>query len=215
MSIDAIDAAFIGRCALHDGPAAECRETPAPGGRVSAVEPAPAAHRPAATPAAATEPLQPAMPTGPVLDRLLVAAWPQWNRLADTVEEARTRGRRVIAVAGGEPGEGRSTLVAGLVRVLRDRGRAVVETGPDGIDAAQQPAHDKRIVLVDAGIWFPPGPIRRQRLTIASLGCEAVILVRRADRQAAPAREAVLESLGIEVLGEVVSFATAPETETE
>jgi hypothetical protein len=101
--------------------------------------------------------------------------------------------------------------VAGLVRILRGRGRDVVEIGPEGIGGAIEPTHDKRIVLVDAGIWFPPGPIRRQRLAVASLGCEAAILVRRADRQPAPAREAVLESLGIEVLGEVVSFAAASE----
>lgn len=255
MSIDAIDAAFMGRCGLASGPAAgpltggplgstsghrDPVERPASieagpptaGGPVALAaraEPPPGLAEPvyslaeplpglAEPPVPAPQMLVPEPPrqtvaAGTVLDRLLVVAWPQWNRLAETVEGARARGRRVIAVAGGERSEGRSTLVAGLARVLRARGREVVETGPDGLGAAREPSHDKRIVIVDAGIWFPPGPIRRQRLTVASLGCEAAILVRRACRPAAPTREAVLESLGIEVLGEVVSFATPTEIE--
>ncbi|MFM7137904.1 MAG: hypothetical protein ACKO1M_12685, partial [Planctomycetota bacterium] len=68
---------------------------------------------------------------------------------------------------------------------------------------------DKRIVLVDAGIWFPPGPIRRQRLLMASLGCDAAILTRRADREPAPAWAAALAAVGVTVLGEVITFATA------
>lgn len=219
MTIDAIDAAFIGRWEKGLMPQRATRSPTDSSPR------SPAAHKPDPAPADdVPEPLpcgeqplpEPRCPDGgSVLDRLLHAAWPQWNRLAETVEEARSRGRRVIAITGGEPREGRSTLVAGLARVLRARGRDVVEAGPEAGGGASEPTHDKRIVLVDAGIWFPPGPIRRQRLVVASLGCEAAILVRRADRQAAPAREAVLESLGIEVLGEVVSFSpAAPPTAT-
>jgi hypothetical protein len=215
MSIDAIDAAFIERCG-RGGPA--FRGRPAV---VRVAEPreneVPVAWTPAAAPISAPhsgcDESRAAAPTGDtatesIVDRLLATARPQWNRLAETIEEARGRGRRVIAVAGGEPGEGRSTLVAGLARVLRGRGQDVVATGAEGIGAATHATHDRRIVLVDAGIWFPPGPVRRQRLAVASLGCEAAILVRRADRQPAPAREAALAALGIEVLGEVVSFAS-------
>jgi hypothetical protein len=208
MSIDAIDAAFLGRWGQDARPPAAVH---APD---SMPEPLVAAHgqpAPARVASSIPEPTPASVMMGSVLEQLLAAAGPQWNRLAETVEGARSRGRRVIAVTGAERGEGRSTLVAGLVHVLRARGRDVVEIGPEQIGGSVEPTHDKRIVIVDAGIWFPPGPIRRQRLAVASMGCEAAILVRRADRQPAPAREVVLESLGIEVLGEVVSFAPASE----
>lgn len=213
MSIDAIDAAFLGRWgrdaeARLPARAPECQAGPRAAPRDPAAMDVVAQPAPLAEPVVA-ERMPPGAMAGSVLERLLATAGPQWNRLAETVEGARSRGRRVIAVTGAERGEGRSTLVAGLAHVLRDRGRDVVEIGPEGIGGTAEPTHDKRIVLVDAGIWFPPGPIRRQRLVVASLGCEAAILVRRADRQAVPAREAVLESLGIEVLGEVVSFGSA------
>jgi hypothetical protein len=44
---------------------------------------------------------------------------------------------------------------------------------------------------------------------MASLGCDAAILVRRADREPAPARAAALAAVGVTVLGEVVTFAPA------
>ena len=148
--------------------------------------------------------------------RLLAAEARQWSVLAAEVETARLAGRRVIGVAGGERAEGRTTLVACLANTLRDRGRDVavlaastVRTGLLGAPADGGRPHDKRIVLVDAGIWFPPGPIRRQRLLIASLGCDAAILVRRADREPAPAWAAALSAVGVSVLGEVVTCATA------
>jgi hypothetical protein len=122
----------------------------------------------------------------------------------------------VIAVAGCERGEGRTTLLQCLAATLQDRGRDVVCVEPTDVAASRETSrgtavgggatHDKRIVLVDAGIWFPPGPIRRQRLVVASLGSEAVILTRRADRPGAGSRAALLAALGIEVLGEVVTF---------
>ena len=205
--LDQIDAAFLARW-----------QTAAP--------PAAAAVVPTPTPAAAAEelpPMQaeappidelPALPSAPdattVADRLLAAAWPEWNGLAAHVESARLRGRRVFAIAGGEPREGRSTLVECLAATLRVRGRDVLCTTPTGVMSVTAPdsgpAHDKRIVLVDAGIWFPAGPIRRQWLAACTLGCDAAILVRKADRKPAVARRAALEAFGVEVLGEVLTF---------
>ncbi len=168
------------------------------------------------------EPVVPAVPAGDgsVVDRLLRAAWSEWNGLAAHVEAARLRGRRVCAVAGGEPREGRTTLVQCLAAVLRERGRDVTCATPQELTAAAASdsghSHDKRIVLVDAGIWFPPGPIRRHWLARSVVGSEAAILVRRADRPSAAARHTVLESLGIEVLGEVLTFTDdVPSAATE
>lgn len=147
-----------------------------------------------------------------LVDTLLASAAGEWNSLAAEVEAARQRGRRVIAVVGSEPGEGRTTIVAGLVQSLASRGRDAVSCTPAGlpatVDAAAGPAHGKRIVIVDAGIWFPPGPIRRQRLMLASLGCDAAILVRPAHRPEAAAWAVALAAIGVEPLGEVVSFTT-------
>jgi len=162
-----------------------------------------------AGPAAASAGPEPG-PDADLLERLLAAAWPQWNTVADRVEAARGRGRRVVAVAGSEPGEGRTTLVEGLAQVLRGRGREVICTDAVALDSASAcgAPHDKRVVLVDAGIWFPAGPIRRQLLAVATRGCDAAILTRRADRPAHAARETALAAIGVELLGEVVTFAT-------
>jgi hypothetical protein len=120
----------------------------------------------------------------------------------------------VIAVAGSEPREGRSTLVACLALTLEARGGDVVCIDPPDLAAAVAAdhgrCHDRRVVLVDAGVWFPPGPIRRQWLVVATLGCEAAILVARGQGRSA-ARAAALEAIGIEVLGEVLTFTPAPE----
>lgn len=150
---------------------------------------------------------------GGIVPRLLAAARPQWESLAGRLEDARLRGRRVIAVAGGTAGEGRSTLVDCLVAVLRSRGRDVLRLGPTDVAArtGTGPTHDKRIMLVDAGIWFPPGPIRRPRLFAVSQGCDAAILVRRAGATATASWEAALAAIGIEVLGEVLTFVPAAE----
>jgi hypothetical protein len=170
-------------------------------------------------------PVEPAIPVAVRSDdgrleatarRLFERAPKQWLGLAKHVERARQRGLRVIAVAGGERGEGRSTLLACLAAALRQRGHDVLCVEPDDVQqAASGPvggglSHDTRIVLVDAGIWFPPGPIRRRRLLFTTLGHDAVILVRRAGRPCLESRAAALESLGVVVLGEVLTFA-APE----
>ena len=152
-----------------------------------------------------------------LVTRLLAAGRDQWDVLAAEVEAARHAGHRVIAVTGGERNEGRSTLVACLAAVLRGRGRDVVVLASTADLAAgdASPAdggrlHDRRIVLVDAGAWFGPGPIRRHKLLVSSLGCDAAILVRRADREPAASRGAALAAVGVAPLGEVVTFAAAP-----
>jgi len=214
MTLDTLDAAFLHRWqALPPRPS----QPPEP----TAAAPPCAAPTPPPVPAAQAEPAFPPRDdrksdfpddASPLVERLLTEAAPQWQAIADRVEAARGRGRRVIAVAGSERGEGRTTIVAALARVLRARGRDVVVSEPGPVAAG--PPHDKRIVLVDAGVWFPPGPIRRARLLVASYGCEAAILVRRADRAATAAIAAALEAIGIEPLGEVVTFAgVAAETE--
>jgi hypothetical protein len=153
----------------------------------------------------------------PLVERLLAAGRDQWNGLADEVEAARSAGHRVIAIAGGEPKEGRTTLIDCLARTLQERGRDVVLLTADAMATAadREPVdggtlHDRRIVLVDAGVWFPPGPIRRQRISMASVGCDAAILVRRADREPVHSRASALAAVGVTVLGEVVTFASSP-----
>jgi hypothetical protein len=144
----------------------------------------------------------------PFLARLLADAPLAWRRVADCVAEAHGRGRRSIAVTGSRHGEGRSTLVRGVAHLLHERGLKVeCVDAPDPGDWREDV-----LVLVDAGIWFPPGPLRRQPLAHRSLGCDAVIIVRRADQPPCPARAAMIESVGLELLGEVVTFAPAEES---
>jgi len=216
MTLDAIDRAFIARW--------ESRGPAAPPSRPPAAEPAAAPARQPARPEADPERRSESRPPpcddvgDPALvARLLVAGGREWSTLADEVEAARLAGHRAIGIAGGERSEGRSTLVACLARTLRERNRDVVvlaggmaAAGARGVPADGGRLHDTRIVLVDAGIWFPPGPIRRQRLMLESLGCDAAILVRRADRAWAPAWAAALAAVGVTVLGEVVTFARPP-----
>lgn len=216
MTLDTLDAAFLHRWQALP---------PRPSQPTEPIDAAPPGALPTPPPAPVSQPEPPSPPrtdrasdcpddASPLVERLLAEAAPQWQAIADRVEAARGRGRRVIAIAGSERGEGRTTIVAALARVLQSRGRDVVVAEPGATAAG--PPHDKRIVLVDAGVWFPPGPIRRARLLVASYGCEAVILVRRADRAAATAIDAALEAIGIELLGEVVTFAGAgAETEIE
>jgi hypothetical protein len=221
MTLDAIDRAFVARW--------QARGHAAPPSRPPVVAPA-AASPPTTAPHPDREP-DPGEPSPPRLQgvgdadlgdadlvaRLLVAGGRQWAALADEIEAARLAGHRVIGIAGGARAEGRTTLVACLARTLRGRGRDVVvlttgmaAAGPRGVPADGGRLHDKRIVLVDAGIWFPPGPFRRPRLLMASLGCDAAILVRRADREPAPAWAVALAAVGVTVLGEVLTFAGTP-----
>lgn len=213
MMLDTIDTAFVHRrrpSAAPGGntePPATCT-TPARSARRDPVvvsPAAPAAGIPQTPQTDAVADVSDA--TSPLVAALLAQARPQWTEIALAVEAARREGMRVVAVAGGEPGEGRSTLVECLAITLRRRGVQIVESDLCDLPAhVRGPTHDKRIVLVDAGIWFPVGPIRRDRLLVASLGCDAVILVRRADRPAVPAREAAATAVGIHVIGEVLTF---------
>lgn len=226
MSLDAVDAAFLRRLDARTLPAvlppAETGAWPAPPAQAPGpdpiddvpVEPAPGAPPVAARPPGGSDDVQ-----EPIVARLLAQTPEQWDALAGHVEAARQRGRRVIAVAGARTGEGRTTLLHCLAARLRSRGRdvacavphdlTVVACGADG----RRPTHDKRIVLVDAGIWFPPGPIRRALLQVSSLGCDAAILVRRSGTTGGFARQAALEALGIEVLGEVLTFTSPVDAE--
>lgn len=199
MTLDAFDQAFVARWEAR-GPT----PSPMPSAPEHAADSPPVAAR---CPIIADDPLNvdPAF-----VERLLTVARPEWESLAREVESARQDGNQVIAVTGREPGEGRSTLVACLGRVLRERNREIVirtAGGRPAHDIHHAGRHDRRIVLVDAGVWFPPGPIHRQRLLLASVGCDAAIVVRRACRPPAPAQAAALAAIGVTPLGEVVTFA--------
>lgn len=214
MTLDPFDQAFVDRWRAQLQPEPARPPAPAPESVVHA--------EPVCQPLAdASRPSHPHPILDPLALLLLDMAPAQWQALADEIEAARLAGHRVIAITGGESGEGRTTLVTCLATVLRNRGRDVtvcdatdLTTCADGVLGGGR-LHDKRIVLVDAGVWFPPGPVRRSRLVVASLGCDAAILVRRADREAAPAWAAALAAVGVEPLGEVVTFAPSQATREE
>ena len=153
----------------------------------------------------ATEPVS-AGGAGTLVDRLLRLVPQSWDHLAQRVEDAHRGGAEVIAVTGARHGEGRTTMVECLVRTLAARGRRVERL--DRVPAEPPPAERDTgsIVIVDAGVWFPGGPIRRAWLERQSLGCHAVILVRRADQPPCEARASALEAVGLTVLGEVLTM---------
>jgi len=162
MTLDAIDRAFIARWEQRVAtPASAGAGSVSAGGKPAATRETddralPAPERsdggtPTASDAAPSTPLVHA--DQGLVERLLAAGHDQWVALAAEVESARLAGHRVIAIAGGERGEGRTTLVACLARVLCDRGREVVVHASTA-DLAAGPVdgvrlHDKRIVLVD------------------------------------------------------------------
>ncbi|NDC54077.1 MAG: hypothetical protein EBZ74_07220 [Planctomycetia bacterium] len=185
MISDPVDQAFLAR---FIGPTAAPAESPPP--------------------VAGGEPRAEPLPSDPVVARLLAKCPGQWTLLAERVEAAWAGGDRLVAIAGRTRGEGRSTLVRGLAHVLRARGRC---SGFRTLAAGDRIAADPldRPALVDAGIWFPPGPVHRGRLARAASGCQAAVLVRRASEPPCPAHEAALETLGIRVLGEVETFSAA------
>ena len=146
-------------------------------------------------------------PGAPLVDRLLHAAAPAWEAIARRVEDAHAAGAFVVAVTGGRRREGRSTVVACLARTLVARGRRVEVCDRAPVDADLRA--DAPIVLVDAGIWFPGGPIRRGRVECESLGCHAAILVRQAGQPPCPARGEAIQAVGLVLLGEVLTRVPA------
>lgn len=143
-----------------------------------------------------------------LLERLLAAAPAEWESLAEAVARSALEGRRVVAVTGGRPGEGRSTVARGVAVTLRRRGTPaeVVDRPPflHGAAAAGGPG----VVVVDPGPWFTPGPVRRAAVARAALGCDAAIVVRAADAPPCPAWLETLAGLGIPVVAEAVTFAS-------
>jgi len=207
-TLDAVDRAFLWHAerARRQPPRPTQPVSSVAASRASdAIAPQPAAVAP--VPAAVIQP--PPMIdhlTGTLVDRLLRVVPQAWAHLAQRVEDAHRDGAEVIAITGARRGEGRSTLVECLARVLAAGGRRVechdrapLELTPAGRDGGS-------IVLVDAGVWFPGGPLRRAWLERQSLGCHAAILVRRADQPACEARGAALEAVGLKVLGEVLTM---------
>lgn len=151
---------------------------------------------------------------GTLVGRLLQAIPDVWDHLGERVEDAHRGGVEVIAITGARRGEGRTTVVACLARTLEARGRRVECHDRVPLTLAMPSRHGHHggsIVLVDAGVWFPGGPLRRAWLERQSLGCHAAILVRRADQPACDARGAALEAIGLKVLGEVLTM-TPPAT---
>jgi len=143
---------------------------------------------------------------GTLVDRLLRVVPHAWSHLAQRVEDAHRDGAEVIAITGARRGEGRTTLVGCLARALAARGRRVECHDRAPLELASAARDGGSIVLVDAGVWFPGGPLRRAWLERQSLGCHAVMLVRRADQPACEARGAALEAVGLKVLGEVLTM---------
>lgn len=147
-----------------------------------------------------------------VVARLLGAVPSEWGSLAAAIESATLAGVKVVAFTGGERSEGRSTIVVGVAEVLRRRGRSVAIHAQAPlllpIDEAEA-ARAAEIVLVDAGPWFTTGPVRRRTVERAALGCDAAVLVRRADRPPCPAWSEALAAIGLTVIGEAVTFESA------
>jgi hypothetical protein len=187
-AIDLIDRAFIGRFQGEpvEGESVELLDSRPCGGELPGGEKR--VDRPASSPLAAA----------PVPDA--------WAAIASELEAANDAGCRVIAVVAARRGEGCSTVAQGAVRALVARGRraACVTKPPLQLASGDSEAD---IIVVEAGSWFPPGPIRRHHLARQAFGCDAVILVRRADRPRCEAHADALAAIGLCVLGEVETFA--------
>jgi hypothetical protein len=213
VTLDAVDRAFLwhaDRARRHPSRPSQVRSNGAAAAVSEAIAPRPAAA--ALVPAAAIHP-QPITDDGmgTLVDRLLRVVPHAWSHLAQRVEDAHRDGAEVIAITGARRGEGRTTLVECLARALMARGRRVECHDRVPLELASAGREGGTIVLVDAGVWFPGGPLRRAWLERQSLGCHAVILVRSADQPACPARGVALEAVGLKVLGEVLTM-TPPAT---
>lgn len=158
-----------------------------------------------------------------ILPELLERFPEQWAAVALAVEQARRAGTRVIAVAGHQQGEGKTTLVRGLGLLLSERGWQVTSFPSAaawwqelvGAGPPWQPhqigtaAADNDLVLVDAGIWFPPGPLRPRQLLLKMFGFDGVLLMRHHAHAPCPARDGAIAKAGLQSIGEIVSFAPA------
>jgi hypothetical protein len=200
MTLDWLDTAFLTRQPRPE-PAAPAAAPNPPGAMLpAAIPPGP---RPSDTSATSED---------SVVARLLEAVPSAWGSLAAAIESAALTGVKVVAFTGGERSEGRSTIVVGVAEVLRCRGRSVAIHAQAPlllpIDEAEE-ARAAEIVLVDAGPWFTTGPVRRRTVERAALGCDAAVLVRRADRPPCPAWNEVLTAIGLTVIGEAVTFESA------
>jgi hypothetical protein len=218
-TLDLIDRVFLSRTALDF--ADPVRETI---DRVRATVGPAVSDQTAALPAAAATvappPVDPqavaiqtvAMQFGdPLLSKLLESMPDQWIQIAEQIEAAQAVGCRVFAITAGQPGAGVTTVARGAFLTLQGRGRRVacVSKPPlqcRDLKAREHHADRADIVIVDAGIWFPPGPIRQRQVAQLAFGCDAVILVRRANRPAVPAQGETLTACGLRVLGEVITF---------
>lgn len=207
MTLDWLDRAFVARKpspAPFTATAASARDSS------SAIRPPPSVAALPTGPVPTSQPSEDVAPSSDsVVSRLLDAVPSEWAGLADAVESAVERGQRVVAFTGGERGEGRSTLVAGVAGVLRGRGLTVITTRQAPLllpieEAAIARAAD--VVLVDAGAWFTTGPVRRRAVEQAALGCDAAVLVRRADAPPCPPWSNALAAIGLTVLGEALTF---------
>ena len=212
-TLDAVDRAFLwhaDRARRHPSRPSQVLSTSAAAAVSEAIAPRPAAA--ALMPAAAIHP-QPISDDGmgTLVDRLLRVVPHAWSHLAKRVEDAHRDGAEVIAITGARRGEGRTTLVGCLARALMASGRHVECHDRAPLGLASPGREGGTIVLVDAGVWFPGGPLRRAWLERQSVGCHAVILVRSADQPACPARGVALEAVGLRVLGEVLTM-TPPAT---
>lgn len=231
-TLDLIDRVFLGRTALDF--ADPVRETVdrvrATIDRVRATIGPAVSDQTAALPAAAAtvapppvDPQAVAMQFGdPLLSKLLESMPDQWIQIAEQIEAAQAVGCRVFAITAGQPGAGVTTVARGAFLTLQGRGRRVacVSKPPlqcRDLKAREHHADRADIVIVDAGIWFPPGPIRQRQVAQLAFGCDAVILVRRANRPAVPAQGETLTACGLRVLGEVITFemASSPDDSAE
>ena len=156
---------------------------------------------------------------------LLEALPSQWKAITDRVVEAHVGGHYVIAIAGHRVQEGRTTITHGLSTILSASGwqvrclHTMQELWCELVDDSQSGAwrqdraaisgsgSKQSIVLVDAGIWFMPGPFRRREMAARVFGCDAVLLVRHADVPPCPHRQQLLGELGVFPIGEVVTFS--------
>ena len=224
-TLDLIDRVFLGRTTLDFiGPASETIE------RVRAIVGPVVSEQTAALPAVAAtvaplpvDPQAVAVQFGdPVLSKLLESVPDQWIQIAEQIEAGQAVGCRVFAITAGQPGAGGTTVARGAFLTLQGRGRRVacVSKPPlqcRDLKAREHHADRADIVIVDAGVWFPPGPIRQRKVAQLAFGCDAVILVRRADRAAVPAQGETLAACGLRVLGEVITFemASSPDDSAE